>query len=676
MQLHCTQCGDKLPGDARFCPRCGTPVLKITPLNAGTIAPTPAPVATEPFIGQVIADRYRIVERIAEGRTGTVYRAEHVGLGNRVAVKILHAQLTQDPVAVERFRREATTVGKIPNPHILEVLDFGSTPDGRMFIAMELLNGRSLETLLETTPQLPIEQVLGIAKQVADALMEAHGLGYVHRDLRPESIFLCERAGQTQFVKVLNFGLAKLVQPEGHTPQTILGLSYGDSRYMAPEQAMGDALDRRTDVYSLGAVMFQMLVGRPPYDANGHFEVLERLIHSPVPSVRVARPDCPEWLDAAVQKALAKKPDDRFVTVLRFLESLEQQRFEPSGPAPLAGPVPEPIKQKPTTLPLNLSVAPELAAAEPSVVVAADAAPDTGGVVVTPISQIPTVPTPTKPTAPAAATGVLSGTIRARKATPPPADVAPMRTLVMGSAPLSKTKSGQLEIVSIPTSAVTASDPVPSVVVDPRAEISPFENPFAQGATQILTPITPAKGTSPLKRDDTGKWFDTEVRHAHGEFEEDPEEEAARKARGMRLIIIVTAIGAVIITLVYLFLLHPFRAHSDDVAPSAAEVTPVTPPPAPAVVMPQNVQVAPRPVAIATPPAPAAAPPAPAAAPPAPPAAAPSAPPLAPPAPPLAPPAPPLAPKVARPSPAVAAAKTAAAAPPAPAPSHRKRLHQ
>src|SRR3954469_15880869 len=166
---HCTQCGATQPDDARFCPGCGAAV------NAGS---------GDPMLGKVIADRYLLVEKIGQGGSGTIYRGEHTTLRKRVAVKILHAQLSTDDTALERFRREATTVAELDNDHILQVLDFGRTEDNRLFFAMEHLEGEPLTKVIEREKMLPVDRVVDILSQIAEALTDAHGLGYVHRDLR------------------------------------------------------------------------------------------------------------------------------------------------------------------------------------------------------------------------------------------------------------------------------------------------------------------------------------------------------------------------------------------------------------------------------------------------------------------------------------------------------------
>jgi len=308
---HCTQCGEAQPADARFCPKCGLAVV-----SAG---------GSDPVVGKVVADRYLIVEKLGQGTSGTIYRAEHTTLRKKVAVKILHHQLSQDENAIERFRREATTVGQIENDHILQVLDFGRTDDKRLFFAMEFLEGQTLAAAIFKDGKLPIARAVAIAGQVADALVEAHGLGYVHRDLRPRNIFLITRRGQADFVKLLDFGLAKLILPSAEQKQTAIGMTFGDARYMSPEQARGEPIDRRADVYSLGCMLFEMVSGQTPFAGKNTFDVIQKQLDETPPKLRSLRADCPEWLETIVDRALAKHPDGRFVTMTKLVECLRTE---------------------------------------------------------------------------------------------------------------------------------------------------------------------------------------------------------------------------------------------------------------------------------------------------------------------------------------------------------------
>jgi serine/threonine-protein kinase len=306
----CERCRAEVMAQALFCPMCGAP-------RAGR--------GSDPLLGTVIADRYLIKERIGAGGSGTIYLAQHVAVKRRVAIKVLHHELSRDDLAVERFRREATSVGEIDNEHIVQVLDFGRTPDGRLFLAMEHLEGETLAAVIKREGRLPVARALDVLTQVGEGLMEAHAMGYIHRDLRPGNIFLARRRGRSgERVKVLDFGLAKLVEREGETAASTLGMTFGDPCYMSPEQARGEPVDRRADIYALGVMAFEMLTGKPPFVGAKVFDVLTQHIEAaPRPPSELAA-DVPAWLDALVLRALAKRPDERFITVYRLIEAVRE----------------------------------------------------------------------------------------------------------------------------------------------------------------------------------------------------------------------------------------------------------------------------------------------------------------------------------------------------------------
>jgi tetratricopeptide (TPR) repeat protein/tRNA A-37 threonylcarbamoyl transferase component Bud32 len=284
-------------------------------------------------MGTVIGDRFLILERLGHGGSGTIYRAEHVTLRRKVAIKVLHHELSRDDLAVERFRREATTVSEIDNDHIVEIHDFGHTADGRLYLAMELLEGEVLQDVIRREKRLSVELTLDVLLQLGEALAEAHAMGYVHRDLRPRNVWLAARRGRPNFVKLLDFGLAKLVENEGRAASTSLGMTFGDPKYMSPEQARGEAVDRRADLYSMGCIAYEMLVGQPPF-ANGKvFDILTQHIDTLPSEPRDRRDDVPLWLNTVIMRLLAKKPEDRFVTVLGLVEALRQQTASPVLPS-------------------------------------------------------------------------------------------------------------------------------------------------------------------------------------------------------------------------------------------------------------------------------------------------------------------------------------------------------
>ena len=290
-----------------FCPNCGT-------------AKARDPEADQ-LIGTVLGERFLVQEKLGDGTSGRIYRAEHVTLRRRVAIKVLHHELSRDDLAVERFRREATSVAELDNEHIVEIHDFGRAPDGRLYLAMELLEGETLDALLAREGKLSIEHAADIAIQVGEALMEAHAIGYVHRDIRPRNIYLSMRRGKANFVKLLDFGLAKIVESDSQAASTSLGMTFGDPRYMSPEAARGDRIDRRADIYQLGCVVYEMLTGAPPFVGAKVFDILSKHVSEAPAPLPNKRPSTPVWMEAAVTRMLAKRVDDRFMTISRMVEA-------------------------------------------------------------------------------------------------------------------------------------------------------------------------------------------------------------------------------------------------------------------------------------------------------------------------------------------------------------------
>jgi len=309
--ITCEGCKHAYAENALFCPNCGRPKLR-------------AESTADPLVGKLLGDRFQVQELIGQGGSGTIYRAEHVTLRRKVAIKVLHNELSRDDLAVERFRREATTVAEIDNEHIVEIHDFGRIADGRLYLAMELLEGETLDHVLAREKTLSVERTADILIQVGEALMEAHAIGYVHRDLRPRNVYLAVRRGKANFVKLLDFGLAKLVETDAQAASTSLGMTFGDPRYMSPEQARGDRIDRRADIYQLGCVAYEMLTGSPPFTGNRVFDILTKQVTDIPAPLPTRRPGVPLWMEAAVAKMLAKDPVNRFATTTRMVEALRR----------------------------------------------------------------------------------------------------------------------------------------------------------------------------------------------------------------------------------------------------------------------------------------------------------------------------------------------------------------
>lgn len=300
---------------------------------------------SDPLIGVVLADRYRILRLIGQGGMGVVYEAEHIALGKRVAIKLLLAGLAHDPEAVARFQREALTASQIGNPHIVDVLDVGTAPDGRSYFVLEYLQGADLHNILQAQGPMDGMRAIHIMRQVLHGVAAAHQRGIVHRDLKPENVFIIERGEEPDFVKLLDFGISKIIDAaESNVRLTVTGSVLGTPLYMAPEQARGEPLDHRADIYALGVMFYEMLTGHPPFSGPNYATLVAKQLYEAAPSLAAARPDLPAWLVAVVHRALEKHPQQRFATATEFLQALpsrslsDSNKWQPPSWAQGAGP--------------------------------------------------------------------------------------------------------------------------------------------------------------------------------------------------------------------------------------------------------------------------------------------------------------------------------------------------
>lgn len=274
---------------------------------------------------------YRVVQQLGHGGMSTVYKAYHAALDRHVALKVLHPAFKGDSNFLERFQREARIVAKLTHPHIVPVYDF-SEHEGTPYLVMRYIEGRTLKAELAEQGPLPLERIVRILRPVCDALEYAHGQGILHRDVKPSNILLSQE-GRTY---VTDFGLARMVLAGDSTISQ--DRMIGTPQYISPEQAKGDALDRRTDLYSLGVVVFEMLTGFVPYQADTPFAVVHDHIYSPLPLPSSFNPEVPPAVEQAVLKALAKTPDDRYQDagdLLRALEAASQRA--PTAPPAVEG---------------------------------------------------------------------------------------------------------------------------------------------------------------------------------------------------------------------------------------------------------------------------------------------------------------------------------------------------
>ena len=311
----CPSCAAPVEPAARFCLECGFALDVV------------AEAAPDPWLGRLVAGRFKLLGKLGDGGMGEVYQAEQLPMGRHVALKILRHALSDDAVQVERFKREAQAASQLTHPNTIIVHDFGQDTDGTLFLAMEYLDGEPLSAMLAREGPLAGERAARILQQVCGSLEEAHRHNMVHRDLKPENIFLIERAGNRDYIKVLDFGIAKVTESGGQKLSTITqaGAIFGTPQYMAPEQIRGEVIDPRADVYALGVVLYEMISGHLPFAAGSVVEMLTKhLTASPAPINRKASEPDPvvARLEAVALRALSKNSESRQQSAREFLEDL------------------------------------------------------------------------------------------------------------------------------------------------------------------------------------------------------------------------------------------------------------------------------------------------------------------------------------------------------------------
>ena len=286
----------------------------------------------------VIDGRYRLEGTLGRGGMGLVYRAAHVGLRRQVAVKILHPSLAASPDVRNRFEREALAVGKIDHPNCVAVYDSGRLPDGSLYLAMELLDGKSLADVLEQDGQLAPGRALHILAGILRGLAHIHAAGLIHRDIKPENIFLIRQGADLDFAKILDFGIAKAmsgVDLDDGVKLTQAGMAFGTPIYMAPEQALGNPMDGRADLYAASVMAYEMLAGAPPFYSDDKLEVMSMHTARPVPPMRQrmikgGRP-IPSSIERLIVKGLTKKPSERYASAEVYLAAVEHALETPDG---------------------------------------------------------------------------------------------------------------------------------------------------------------------------------------------------------------------------------------------------------------------------------------------------------------------------------------------------------
>ncbi|HNB24451.1 MAG TPA: serine/threonine-protein kinase, partial [Candidatus Melainabacteria bacterium] len=310
MPLTCTRCHGSFPKGTVACP-----------IDGGMLIP----VSTDSLLGSIFAEKYEILAVTGRGGMSTVYKARHTLMDNFVAIKILNSALVNDPLHIERFTKEAKTLSGLKHPNIVQVFDFGISENSKPYLITEYLQGESLADILQTSTNIPAQRAVSIFLQVCDGLSVLHKKGIVHRDLKAGNIFLVHEADASDVVKILDFGIAKMLDDENKDQKlTKDGEVFGSPLYMSPEQCTGRKVDARSDIYSLGCVMYECLTGSLPHIGGSPFETMNKQCNEPTLSLRGIAPELPipALLDELVMKALMKDPQERQQTAEELKASL------------------------------------------------------------------------------------------------------------------------------------------------------------------------------------------------------------------------------------------------------------------------------------------------------------------------------------------------------------------
>jgi serine/threonine protein kinase len=317
----CPTCAERYPGDFRHCPRDAAQLVEIDDDE------------TDLLLGCVLGDTYQILRVIGEGGMGRVYEAQHMRLtSKRVAIKVLHGELTREPHALGRFLREAEATGALNHPNIVGALDVNELTDGRPYIVAELLQGEQLGAYFERSGKLSVEEAVSICRPICRALIAAHEKGIVHRDIKPENLFLVGE-GAARTTKVLDFGISQVGGTGGKLTKT--GAVMGTPTYMPPEQARGRRVDHRADVYSVGAILYEAVTGKRPFDGDEPMATLAAVLTEDPPRPRSVVPSIPPGLELVIQKSMAKLPRDRYATMRELDDALAE--FDPASAATREG---------------------------------------------------------------------------------------------------------------------------------------------------------------------------------------------------------------------------------------------------------------------------------------------------------------------------------------------------
>ncbi|HEU4389204.1 MAG TPA: serine/threonine-protein kinase, partial [Blastocatellia bacterium] len=324
---HCQGCGTRYVESLRYCRLDGRELDTV--VTALDTVPTSRVTVRmdDPMIGRVLAGRYRLLARLGNGGMGVVYKALHVRMNRLAAVKIMTSDLCRNSEFVARFHREAEMASYLDHPNAVAAYDFGEAEDGLLYLAMRFIDGQTLASIIDHAGALGLERAARIIRQIAAALDAAQRVGLIHRDLKPQNVMVSWRAGQSDWVEVVDFGAAKLVRVDPRLDLTRSGFVLGTPDYMSPEQVSGQELDSRSDLYSLGVLAYEMITGALPFEGSTPQErMASRLYRPPLQFARV-RPDLdlPAGVESVIRKALAGDRDERYSSAVEFAEEFEAE---------------------------------------------------------------------------------------------------------------------------------------------------------------------------------------------------------------------------------------------------------------------------------------------------------------------------------------------------------------